>query len=568
MNISEYILRYKRQILLVTLFALVTNIIAFIIPLFIRILLTNVELKGKPAGYFLLFALTLIVMYCCTLCYRLFLLNFSLNFKCMEFKMIFKRLFKVKLPVIQEKGPTYYTERILTSGDRLFEFIGISVAETIVTIISILICLGIVFMLSRPLFIMFILLIPANFLSYKKMNRKLQAKCVELQKVSAVNLGNVINIVQNIESIKQVENHDSFSQMLGKYLYAWQKQTQKVNQYGMLMSATINFFTDIIRNGTLLFTVYYFVTNKMVLADVIFINLIFVIYFDAISKLNNININLRDIKASLSFIDDEIISQQEVDTGKENLSNINTISIQIQKFGYIPEHEIIKNIHLEIQRGQKISIVGKTGSGKTTLAKLLMRFQDNIQKISINNQNIYSFSLDSLRKKIYLALQNPHLFPGTVMENITIGLTEIMEDKFNTIISLPFLSNLIKELPEGLDTQIGESGFNLSGGQKQKIMIARMLMHNPDLIIFDESTSSMDSRSEEGLYLDIAPFIKDKTVIKMSHRLATIKDSDFIVFLKDGGIQNIGSHNELLKISGEYIKLFGRQITDLESKTH
>ena len=550
--------------MLLAVLASANTVIAFIIPFIIRVLLRNVELKNIPQNHLLYFALTLVGMYICTVSYQAFLLKFSLDFKCAEFKKLFKKLFHLKLPIIQERGPTYYTERILNSGDKLFGFVGTSVAEIIVTVLSMIISLILVFTLNKPLFLLFIALIPMNFLSYKKLNLQFQEKCVELQEVSAVNLKNVINIVQNIEAIKQCANYEPFSKMIGKYIYNWQRKTKKVNQYAMLMSATINFFTNIIRNGILLLTVYFLISNKMILADVIFINLIFTIYFNAISRLNSVNINLRDVKASLDFIAREIIAPREQETGKENLSRISTVSIKIQKFGYSSQHEILKNMQLEIKCGQGIAIVGEAGSGKTTLAKLLMRFYDDVERILINNKDIYTYSLNSLRKKMYLVSQAAYMFPGNVRENIIIGTNEIEENRLNKIINLPFFSTLIQELPNGLNTQIGEGGYNLSGGQKQKIMIARMLMHDPDLIIFDESTSSMDSRSEEMVYRDIASIIKNKIVVKMSHRLSTIKNSDLIIVLQNGEVAQTGSHSELLRTSLEYKRIFGQQI--MESK--
>ena len=193
-----------------------------------------------------------------------------------------------------------------------------------------------------------------------------------------------------------------------------------------------------------------------------------------------------------------------------------------------------------------------------------MRFYDDVERILINNKDIYTYSLNSLRKKMYLVSQAAYMFPGNVRENIIIGTNEIEENRLNKIINLPFFSTLIQELPNGLNTQIGEGGYNLSGGQKQKIMIARMLMHDPDLIIFDESTSSMDSRSEEMVYRDIASIIKNKIVVKMSHRLSTIKNSDLIIVLQNGEVAQTGSHSELLRTSLEYKRIFGQQI--MESK--
>lgn len=542
------------------LFSIVVAIASFITPMIVRLILKHVHFKYVPRNYILYFALALLTTYVSTILHRLVRLNFSLSFKCKTLRDLFEKLFVLKLAAIYKSGPTYYTERIISATDKIFNYLSEIASGAIVPIISMIVSLFIIFTLNKLIFIMFFLLIPVNFLSYRRLNYKLQQKCVELQKVSATNLKNVINIIQNIETIKQFINFKPFLQMLGRYVYDWQKKIKEVNQYASLMSATINFFTECIRSGILLFTCFYFLTNRMVFADVVFINLIFSIYFTAISDLNNMNINYRDVKASLNFIIEEIESLKENYAKGIELHRIETISFEIKKFGYSTEKIVLKNIQLEICRGDRIGIVGKVGSGKSTVTKLLMRYYNEFEGIKINGKNIKQYKLASIRQQIFVVSQMPSLFPGSIRDNIVIGLEQFDEEKLQTVINLPFFRSFIKEMFQGIDTEIGEGGFNLSGGQKQLIMIVRCLMHNPSVIIFDESTSSMDSRLEEQIYKEIEPFIKDKIVIKISHRLSALKDCNKLVVLKGGVIEAIGTHEKLLKTSNEYRKLFRKQL--------
>jgi|GEM_PF-1688633 len=560
MEIRQFLFHYKKNIFFLMLFSLIEASASYIIPFIVRSLLQNVELRHFPVNYVMLFMFILVGMYLCTIFYRILLLKFSLKFKCETLIQFFKKLFSVRLPFIHKKGPTYYTERILNATDKIFAFISDSASAVSVSIISMMIALTIIFFLNKVLFIFFTLLIPINFLSYRRLNFQLQTKCSELQQVSATNLKNVINMVQNVEAIKQNTNYQSFLRMLDKYITNWQKKTYDVSMYGMLFSATINFLTECIKNGVLFLTCYYFLSNKILFADLIFVNLIFSVYFEAINSLNRLNINFRDVKAGLSFIKDEVETLMEKEDEGEALHKIETISFNIKKFRYAPDRDILKDINVEFRMGDKIGLVGRIGSGKSTIIKLLMRFYDEFEEIKINNKNIKKYSLRSLRRNIYVVSQTPFLFPGTVRENITIGLEHVDENRFHSVVSLPFLSTFLKELPQGLDTEIGEGSFNLSGGQKQMIMVARSLMHNPSLIVFDESTASMDSRIEEQIYFEISSFLKAKIVIKISHRLSTLKDCNKIIVIKNGRINGIGSHEELVRVSDEYRKLFSRQL--------
>lgn len=561
--IKDYILKYKGNIFVLVLFVTLQTLLTFTIPIITRTLLKEAELGSVPGKYFLYFFIALLAMHASSISYRLFLLKFSLIFKCKEVKNLFKRLFHTKLPFIQSHGPTYFTNRVLNAGNIIFGLIGNCFANALVAIMTVIVAFFFVIMLNKPLFLMFVVLIPLDYFSYRRLNQNLQEKSKELQKISATNMKDIINVVQGFEEIKQISNYNLFSEIVGKYIHNFQKVHNDVNRYAELISSTIQFFISLVKNGILFLTIYYLSNGQMVFADMVFINLIFGIYFGALGNLNRINISRRDVKATIDFINEEIIAQAEDEEKGEILSHIDKITFNIKNFSYTPEQQVLKNINFEIRKGQRIAIVGKVGSGKTTFGKLLMRYHDNPDGIFINDKPLSEYNLKSIRGKVHIVSQNPQMFPGTIRDNITIGLDNINEEKLNCVIEMPFFANLLRELPRGLETNIGEGGFNLSGGQKQKIMIARVLMRNIndiDLIIFDESTSSMDGYSEYSIYKTIDLLLQDKIVIKISHRLSTIKDTDVIVVLKNGEIIDIGTHNNLLRDSREYEELFSSQV--------
>lgn len=235
----------------------------------------------------------------------------------------------------------------------------------------------------------------------------------------------------------------------------------------------------------------------------------------------------------------------------------------MERFSYGGDRPVLNEVCLDIVPGDRISIVGQTGCGKTTLVKLLTRLYD-AEHIAINGIPIREYTLESLRQKVYLVTQDTSLFPGTILDNILVGLDGVGLDGYSDarlaeVCSLPFLEDLVS-LPEGLDTQVREGAANLSGGQRQKIAIARMLMHDPDVIIFDESTSALDSKSESELLASIMPFLEGKAIITISHRLSTIRDADRIVVMDGGKIVEVGSFEELVARSARFRDLFAQQI--------
>ncbi len=207
-----------------------------------------------------------------------------------------------------------------------------------------------------------------------------------------------------------------------------------------------------------------------------------------------------------------------------------------------------------------MAFVGPSGAGKTTLCHLLPRFYDiNSGEILIDGYNIQDLSLTSLREQIGLVQQDVFLFPGTIKDNILYGKLSASDHEVAEAIKLAHLEQVIEELPEGLDTLIGERGIKLSGGQKQRVAIARMFLKNPPILILDEATSALDTETETVIQDSLASLSKGRTTLIIAHRLATIKDATRIVVVDTTGIVEIGSHDELMALNGAYKQLYDAQ---------
>ena len=233
-------------------------------------------------------------------------------------------------------------------------------------------------------------------------------------------------------------------------------------------------------------------------------------------------------------------------------------------FSYNPERPILKGVSFNIPAGHTVAVVGASGAGKSTLARLLFRFFDiNSGSISIDGQDIRHITQDSLRTAIGVVPQDTVLFNDTLYNNLAYGRPSASEAEVHHAAKQAHLEGFINSLPDGYATQVGERGLKLSGGEKQRVAIARVLLKNPPLLILDEATSSLDSISEQAI-LDALNAVKNqRTTLVIAHRLSTVRDADSILVMNQGEIVEHGSHSELLAKDGYYARLWLQQQQDL-----
>lgn len=233
------------------------------------------------------------------------------------------------------------------------------------------------------------------------------------------------------------------------------------------------------------------------------------------------------------------------------------------KFGYVEDQIIIKNFTSDVKKGEMIAIVGPTGAGKTTMVKLLMRFYDiNGGKISIDGRDITSLSREELRSYFTMVLQDTWLFRGTIMENIRYGRLDVTDEEVIEAAKAAHIHHFIKTLPGGYDMELNEEASNISQGQKQLLTIARAILANKPILILDEATSSVDTRTEVLIQKAMNKLMEGRTTFVIAHRLSTIRNADKILVLKDGDIIEQGNHNELLAQKGFYSELYQSQFAE------
>lgn len=238
------------------------------------------------------------------------------------------------------------------------------------------------------------------------------------------------------------------------------------------------------------------------------------------------------------------------------------VSFEDVHFGYVEGQELIKDFSLSVQPGETIAIVGKTGAGKSTLINLLMRFYElNSGRILIDGTDIRELTRDSLRQSFGMVLQETWLFEGSLRANLRYGRKSATDDEIYDALKKTYMYDFVSRLPEGLDTKAGDSGLKISDGQRQLLTIARTMISNPDMLILDEATSSVDTLTEQKIQSAFLQMMEGRTSFVIAHRLSTIRNADKILVLDQGNILEIGSHDELLAKGGYYKDLYQAQFT-------
>lgn len=229
-------------------------------------------------------------------------------------------------------------------------------------------------------------------------------------------------------------------------------------------------------------------------------------------------------------------------------------------FSYVPGQEVLHDFSLSIPAGRKVALVGATGSGKTTLANLLLRFYDPERgTIWIGSSELRTIARPALRGSMAIVLQDTVLFSATIRENLLYVRPEATEEELWLAARLSRAQEMIAALPQGLDTVLTADGGNISQGQRQLLAITRAFLADPDVLILDEATSNVDTRTEKGIQSAMQELMKNRTSIVIAHRLSTIRDSDLIVVMDEGRIVEQGSHRELLAAGGRYYDLYMTQ---------
>lgn len=305
------------------------------------------------------------------------------------------------------------------------------------------------------------------------------------------------------------------------------------------------------------------VDGKLTLGDLVLVNTLMIQLY---IPLNFLGVIYREIKQATTDMDRMFVllgTHQEVaDTPGAQPLQVNGAQVRFRdvRFSYEPDRVILDGVDFTIAAGTTTAVVGHSGSGKSTLARLLFRFYDvNAGAIEIDGQDIRAITQDSLRRAIGIVPQDTVLFNDSIFYNIAYGRPEANRDEVIAAASAAQIDTFIRELPQGYDTPVGERGLKLSGGEKQRVAIARTLLKNPPVLVFDEATSALDSRTEQAIQAELMRLAQNRTTLLIAHRLSTVVHADQILVMDRGRIVERGTHAELMRARGRYAEMWDIQ---------
>ncbi|MGM9642142.1 MAG: ABC transporter ATP-binding protein, partial [Eubacteriales bacterium] len=350
----------------------------------------------------------------------------------------------------------------------------------------------------------------------------------------------------------------------------------EADYHGALIGPSVNFINNLSLSLIIMFGGIFFllsITGTVHPTSVFFIELGYLSSFVQYSRRFSGPINefaniLADLQSALSAAErifrimDEDPETPDIEGATETDDIKGEVKLDHVRFGYIPERIIIKDLSLDVPRGSTVAIVGPTGAGKTTIINLLMRFYDvNSGTISLDGKEIRQYTRHSLRSAYTMVLQETWLFGGSVADNIAYGKEGATRDEIISAARAAKIDSFIRTLPEGYDTVMTDNGVNISKGQKQLITIARAMLADSPMLILDEATSNVDSRTEIMIQEAMLKLMQGRTCFVIAHRLSTVQNADTILVVKDGNVIEQGNHEALMKLGGTYAGLYNSQFS-------
>ena len=473
-----------------------------------------------------------------------------------------RKMERLPLKYFDKKSHGEVLSLITNDIDKISQNLSNALTETVTCIIALLGMLIMMFSINVTMTLVIIIILPICMMLTIKIASKGQKYFTYRQEGLAKVDTKVEEMLRNHNIIKVFNSEDKILKDFNKENDSLADNTWKSNFIGGIMHPIMMLI------GNLSYVVIAFLGGLFVIKGKITVGNIqsFITYAknftNPIGNLASIMTELESMIAASERVEDYLNEEEEKKV--ENpalLENVKgNITFDHVKFGYDENKTIIKDFSAYVEKGKKIAIVGPTGSGKTTLVKLLMRFYDvNSGSILIDGINIQNVDRNELRKNIGMVLQDTWLYSDTIMENIRYGKLDATDDEVIEASKEAQVHHFIQTLPDSYNMQINEETSNISEGQKQLLTIARAILRDPKVLILDEATSSVDTRTEELIQKAMDSLMKGRTSFIIAHRLSTIKNADLILVLKDGDIIEQGTHEELISMHGLYNSLYYSQ---------
>ncbi|PSJ44539.1 metal ABC transporter permease [Zobellella endophytica] len=372
-----------------------------------------------------------------------------------------------------------------------------------------------------------------------------------------------VDSLLNFETVKYFNNEGFEAEHYDRDLAEWEEARRKNRLTLFALNGGQALIIALAMTAMMVLAGHHVVQGNMTLGDFVLINAFMMQLF---MPLNFLGFVYREMKGSLANIERMFAllrrepGIKDAPEAPELRVSRGEIEFRGVGFGYRPDRQILDGVSFTLRPRQKLAVVGASGSGKSTLVKLLFRFYDvNQGAVLIDGQDIRTVTQESLRRAIGIVPQDTVLFNASIYDNVRYGRIDAGEEEVNEAIRLAHLDGFIAKLPEGVNTLVGERGLKLSGGEKQRVAIARTILKRPPILVFDEATSSLDSRAEQSILQAIREVSRGQSSLVIAHRLSTIVDADHILVMQDGRIIEQGSHAALLALGGSYAHMWRLQ---------
>ena len=478
-------------------------------------------------------------------------------------KELFTALQKLPLKYFDNNSSGDLMSRLTNDVDNINTTLSQSVTQLFSGIINVVGMLIAMLLLSPILTLIGMITVPLTFIATKTLVKKTQSFFVKQQR----ELGNLNGYIEEMVSGQKVVLLFSEKEKVKEEFSEINERLTKSAIIAQGVSSFMGPINNFINNiSYLIISVvggYLILKGSGITVGIVFSFLLYMRNFTRpINEIMNLFNTIQGALAGAERVFEVIDEEKEKD--KDNAVNIDNIEGHVElrgvTFSYSNGKEILKNVSLEAKKGEVIAIVGPTGAGKTTIVNLLTKFYDiDSGEILIDGKNIDEITRESLRKTVAMVLQDTYLFSETVSENIRYGRLDASDEEVIEAAKMADAHHFIKQLPQGYDTVLSDNGGNLSQGQRQLLAIARAILSNASILILDEATSSIDTRTEVLIQNAMLKLMEGKTTFVIAHRLSTIRNADKILALKDGEIIESGTHDELLAKEGFYANLYNSQ---------
>ncbi|MFA0522063.1 ABC transporter ATP-binding protein [Vibrio sp. 10N.222.52.C3] len=574
--------KHKSKLLFANIIAILATLISVPIPLLMPLMVDEVLLDKPasglemmnhllpsslqtPTGYIALTLLLVIIMRSVSQALNILQgRQFTLVSKTITYQMRSKmidKLGRISIRQYETKGSGGINAHLITDIETIDKFIGSTLSKFIISFLTVFGTAIVLLWLEWRLGL-FILLVNPVVIYF---SRKLGSRVKHLKKYENQSFERFQNrLVETLDGIYQLRAANKERIFLDELKVQANQVRIDADKYAWQSEAAgrVSFLLFLLG-----FELFRAVAMLMVLFSDLTIGQIFAVFgylwfmLGPVQELLGIQFSWYSAKAALQRINDLLQLEEE----KRPISKVNpftedqevTVDIEDVTFSYTLENTVLNRLSLHIPAGKKVALVGASGGGKSTLIQLLIGvYQADSGCIRYNGETTDDISFDVIRNQIAVVLQQPILFNDTLRHNLTLG-AEYDEMSLWRALEVAQMQDVIKQLSNGLDTQIGRNGVRLSGGQRQRLAIARMVLSNPKFVILDEATSALDTATESALHKALSEFLKDRTTLIVAHRLSAVKQADLIYVLEDGQVTQTGTHGELVEQQGLYQTLYG-----------